>query len=74
LQNPIKALGIQRTGVRQSVPQGQHREQVKHIVHALYRCHQLRAAALALLARATGMRFREAILADLPRLSCELNT
>lgn len=69
--SPSKALGMQRIGVRQSVPQGQDREQVKRIADALCRQHQLRAAAIVLLARATGMRLREAILADLPRLSRE---
>ena len=73
LPSPSKALGMQRTGVRQSVPQGQDREQVKQIVDALCSCHQLRAAAIVLLARATGMRLREAILADLPRRSREAN-
>jgi len=73
LPSPSKALGMQRTGVRHSVPQGQDREQVKQIVDALCRHHQLRAAAIVLLARATGMRLREAILADLPRLSREAN-
>lgn len=71
LPSPSKALGMQRTGVRQSVPQGQDREQVKQIVDALCRHHQPRGAAIVLLARATGMRMREAILADLPRLSRE---
>ncbi|KAB5621434.1 integrase [Pseudomonas putida] len=71
LPSPSKALGMQRTGVRQSVPQGQNHEQVKQIVDALCRDHQQRAAAIVLLARATGMRLREAILADLPRLSRE---
>ncbi|MFJ1573924.1 integrase domain-containing protein [Pseudomonas sp. NPDC088322] len=71
LPSPSKALGMQRIGVRQSVPQGQNREQVKQIVDALCRDHQQRAAAIVLLARATGMRLREAILADLPRLSRE---
>ena len=71
LPSPSKALGMQRTGVRQSVPQGQDHEQVKQIVDALCNHHQLRAAAIVLLARATGMRLREAILADLPRLSRE---
>ncbi|EMO4457500.1 TPA: integrase domain-containing protein [Pseudomonas aeruginosa] len=69
--SPSKALGMQRTGVRQSVPQGQDRDQVKQIVDALCRDHQHRAAAIVLLARAAGMRLREAILADLPRLSRE---
>ncbi|MBX8603594.1 integrase domain-containing protein [Pseudomonas cichorii] len=73
LPSPSKALGMQRTGSRQTVPQGQNREQVKQIFDALCRHHQLRAAAIVLLARATGMRLREAILADLPRLSREAN-
>lgn len=71
LPSPSKALGMQRTGVRQSVPQGQDREQIKQIVDALCSHHQLRAAAIVLLARAAGVRLREAILADLPRLSRE---
>ncbi|WP_060485618.1 integrase domain-containing protein [Pseudomonas sp. NBRC 111123] len=73
LSSPSKALGMQRTGVRQSIPQGQDREQVKQIVDVLCRQQQLRAAAIILLARATGMRLREAILADLPRLQREAN-
>jgi len=69
--SPSKTLGMRRTSVRQSAPQGQDREQVKRIVEVLYE-HQLpRAAAIAHLARATGMRLREAILADLPRLKRE---
>lgn len=64
---------MQRTGIRHSVPQGQDREQVNQIVDALCRDHQQRAAVVVLLARATGMRLREAILADLPRLSREAN-
>jgi integrase len=71
LPSPSKALGMQRTGVRQAVPQGQDREQVKQIVDVLCSHHQLRVAAIVLLARATGMRLREAILADLPQLSRE---
>ncbi|MGR3994506.1 integrase domain-containing protein [Pseudomonas sp. 1121_17] len=73
LPSPSKALGMQRIGVRKSMPQGQDREQVNQIVDALCRHHQLRAAAIVLLARATGMRLRETILADLPRLSREAN-
>lgn len=73
LPSPSRALGMQRSGVRHSVPQGQDRKQVKQIVDVLCRDHQLRAAAIVLLARATGMRLREAILADLPRLSREAN-
>lgn len=73
LPSPSKSLGMQRTGGSHSVPQGQDREQVKQIVDVLCRHHQLRTAAIVLLARATGMRLREAILADLPRLSREAN-
>ncbi len=73
LPSPSKALGMQRTGVRHSVPHSQDREQVNQIVDVLCRHHQLRAAAIVLLARATGMRLREAILADLPQLSREAN-
>ena len=71
LPSPSKTLGMQRTGVRHSVPQGQDRDQVQEIVNALCSQHQLRAAAIVLLTRATGMRLREAILAELPRLSRE---
>ncbi len=63
---------MQRTGARHSVPQGQDREQVKQIADALCRDNQQRAAAIVLLARAAGMRLSEAILADLPRLSREV--
>ncbi|MNJ50013.1 Integrase [compost metagenome] len=62
---------MQRCGIRQSVPQGQDREHVKQIVDALCRGGQLRAAAIVQLARSMGMRLREAILADLPRLCRE---
>lgn len=71
LLSPSKALGMRRNGVRYSVPQGQNRDQVKQIVDTLCSHHQLRSAAIVLLARATGMRLREAILADLQRLSRE---
>lgn len=71
LPSPSKALDMQRTGGRHSMPQGQDREQVKQIIDALCSRDQLRAAAIVQLARATGMRLREAILADLPRLSRE---
>jgi hypothetical protein len=62
---------MRRTSVRRSVPQGQDREHVKRIVEVLCAHQQPRAAAIAQLARATGMRLREAILADLPRLKRE---
>lgn len=69
--SPSKALGMRRTSVRCSAPQGQDREQVKRIVDVLCEHQQPRAAAVVQLARTTGMRMREAILADLPRLQRE---
>ena len=71
--SPSKALCMQRSGIRKSVPQGQDCAQVKQIVDALCSHGQLRAAAIVRLARSTGMRLREAILADLPRLCREAN-
>lgn len=71
VQSPSKALGMQRTGIRYSAPQGQDREQVKQIVDVFCERQMPRAAAIVQLARATGMRLREAILADLPRLCRE---
>ncbi|MFJ4453569.1 integrase [Pseudomonas sp. NPDC089392] len=73
LLSPSKALGMQRSGVRHAIPQGQDLKQVEQIVDALCSRDQRRAAAIVLLARATGMRLRETILADLPRLICEAN-
>ncbi|WP_237883569.1 integrase domain-containing protein [Pseudomonas sp. PGPR40] len=69
--SPSKALGMRRTSVRTVTPQGQNREQVKRIVEVLCEHQQLRPAAIVQLTRATGMRLREAILADLPRLQRE---
>ena len=69
--SPSKALGMRRTNVRRSTPQGQDHEQVKRIVDVLCEHQMPRAAAIVQLARATGMRLREAILADLPRLKHE---
>lgn len=69
--SPSKTLGMRRNSVRRSVPHGQDREHVKRIVDVLCEHQMPRAAAIAQLARATGMRLREAILADLPRLRRE---
>jgi integrase len=69
--SPSKTLGMQRTTIRTTAPQGQDREQVMRIVDALCEHQMPRAAAIAQLARATGMRLREAILADLLRLKRE---
>jgi len=59
--SPSKALRMPRTGVRTMPPQGQDRDHVKRIVDVLSEHLQPRAAAIAQLARATGMRLREAI-------------
>lgn len=69
--SPSKALGMRRSSVRQSVPQGKDHEHVKRIVDVLCEHQMQRAAAIVYLARAAGMRLREAILADLPRLQRE---
>ncbi|MBP0946601.1 integrase domain-containing protein [Pseudomonas alliivorans] len=69
--SPSKALEMQRTTIRTIVPQGQDREHVQRIVDVLYEHQKPRAAAIAQLARTTGMRLREAILADLLRLKRE---
>ena len=54
--SPSKALGMQRTSVRRSVPQGQDREHVKRVVDVLSGHQQSRAAAIAQLARACARR------------------
>lgn len=70
IPSPSKTLGMQRSSVRVSAPQGQDREVVIRVIDALK--HQYpRAAAIVWLARETGMRLREATLADLPRLARE---
>ena len=71
ISSPSKALGLQRSSVRGEVPQGQDRAQVELIARALSERGQQRVAAIVHLARETGMRLREAILADLPRLQRE---
>ncbi|MBD8808554.1 integrase domain-containing protein [Pseudomonas syringae] len=71
IPSPSKALGLQRSGVRSEVPQGQDRAQARLIAQALSERQQCRVSAIVLLARETGMRLREAILADLPRLQRE---
>ncbi|MGX4730714.1 integrase domain-containing protein [Pseudomonas corrugata] len=71
IPSPSKALGLQRSGVRSEAPQGQDRAQTELIARALSERGQQRVAAIVHLARETGMRLREAILADLPRLQRE---
>lgn len=69
--SPSQALGQQRSNLRTRAPDGQNHQQVQRVIHALAEQQHLRVAAIVMLARATGMRLREAILADLPRLQRE---
>ncbi|PJH86262.1 MULTISPECIES: integrase domain-containing protein [Pseudomonas] len=71
VSSPSKALGLQRSSVRGEAPQGQDRAQIELIARALSERSQQRVVAIVHLARETGMRLREAILADLPRLHRE---
>ncbi|OCW26921.1 integrase domain-containing protein [Pseudomonas sp. S3E12] len=71
IPSPSKALGLQRSSVRSEAPQGQDRSQIELIALLLSERGQERVAAIVHLARDTGMRLREAILADLPRLQRE---
>ncbi|WP_122448079.1 integrase domain-containing protein [Pseudomonas viridiflava] len=71
IPSPSRALGLQRSSVRSDAPQGQDRLKVRLIAEALSDQGQQRVAAIVHLARETGMRLREAILADLPRLQRE---
>lgn len=66
--SPSQALGLHRSTVRSEAPNGQDREHLKTIIKALNALQQQRVSAILHLARETGMRLREAILADLPRL------
>ncbi len=71
IASPSQALGQQRSSVRTRAPDGQDRQQIRRVIEALGEQHRERVAAIVLLTRATGMRLREAILADLPRLQRE---
>jgi integrase len=70
IASPSKALGMQRSSVRTRAPDGQEHQQLSRVIEALREQHH-RVAAIICLARATGMRLRETILADLPRLQRE---
>jgi integrase len=69
--SPRQALGRQRSTIRTVSPQGQCRQQIERITQVLSDQGQYRVCAIVHLARETGMRLREAILADLPRLQRE---
>jgi integrase len=68
IASPSQALGLRRSTVRTRAPDGQDRQQVRRVLEVLGEQQYERVAAIFRLARATGMRLREAILADLPRL------
>lgn len=69
--SPSLALGLQRSTVRTRAPDGRDIQDVLRVVKALGEQQHDRVAAIVMLARTTGMRLREAILADLPRLHRE---
>lgn len=73
IASPSQALGQQRSTVRTRAPDGQDHQEVRRVLEALGEQKHERVAAIVLLARTTGMRLREAILADLPRLQREAN-
>lgn len=66
--SPSQALGQQRCSVRVRAPDGQDHQKVQQLLQVLVEKKHERVAAIVMLARITGMRLREAILADLPRL------
>lgn len=69
--SPSQALGQQRSIVRTRAPDGQDYQNVQRVAQVLAQQQHERVAAIVMLARTTGMRLREAILADLPRLHRE---
>lgn len=71
IASPSQALGQLRSSVRTHAPDGQDRQQLQRVTEVLGEQQYARVVAIVLLARATGMRLREAILADLPRLHRE---
>jgi integrase len=71
IASPSQALRQQRSNVRTRAPDGQDHQQVRQVFEALSEQQHERVAAIVLLARTTGMRLREAILADLPRLQLQ---
>lgn len=66
-----KALEKKRCHIRRSIPDGMDFSLIHNLHNALIENGHPRPAAIVLLARSTGMRLRECILADLPRLTRE---
>ncbi|MFT4452996.1 Tyrosine recombinase XerC [compost metagenome] len=69
--SPSKALGQHRSNVRHRAPDGQDHHHVQRVLQVLVEQKHARVAAIVMLARTTGMRLREAVLADLQRLHRE---
>lgn len=69
--SPSQALGQHRCNARTRAPDGQDYQDVQRVALSLVEHQHERLAAIVMLARTTGMRLREAILADLPRLQRE---
>ncbi|WP_286975070.1 integrase domain-containing protein [Pseudomonas sp.] len=69
-----KVLGEKRCHIRTKAPQGLLFEQLDPLIEELINTNLHRVAAIIMLARTAGMRLREAILADLPRLKREALT
>lgn len=71
ISSPSQALGRQRCTVRIKAPDGQNHQYLRQVLQVLIEQKYERVAAIVMLTRVTGMRLREAILADLPRLHRE---
>lgn len=66
-----EALEKKRCYIRRSIPDGMDFSKVQNLHEQLIANGSPRSAAIVLLARSTGMRLRECILADIPRLTRE---
>jgi hypothetical protein len=66
-----KVLGTQRSHIRTAAPEGMSFEQLNPLIDELIQMGLHRVAAIIMLTRSSGMRLREAILADLSRLKRE---
>lgn len=64
-------LGVKRSYIRRSVPNGMHLPDVESLQQQLMEAGLARIAAVVGLTSSCGMRLRESILADLPRLERE---
>jgi len=71
LASPSLAIGRKRSNSRTHIPDGISHDHVSRIAKVLIDQQFERIGAIVLLARSLGMRLREAVLADLPRLACE---